>query len=200
MKILLTGFDPFGGESVNPALEAVKLVNAPVGTELIKLEVPTIFGRSVDVVMEAVRRHKPDVTICVGQAAGRAGITPERVAINLADASIPDNEGGQPSDETIYPDGKNAYFSTLPIKLMVGAISAEGITAAVSNTAGTFVCNQLMYGLLYHIEREFPDMRGGFIHVPCIPEQAARMEKDVPSMELSDIVKGLEAALSVLCR
>lgn len=198
MKILLTGFDPFGGESINPAWEAVKRVKAPAGAELIRLEVPTVFGRSITTVLTSMRLHRPDVVACVGQAAGRSEITPERVAINIADASIPDNEGNKPCDAPIYPDGENACFSTLPVKAMVEAIKAAGLPASLSNTAGTFVCNQLMYGLLYHISREFPGMRGGFIHVPCIPEQAARMEKPVPSLPLPEIVRGLEAALSAL--
>ena len=139
MKILLTGFDPFGGESINPALEAVKLVKAPAGAELIRLEVPTVFGRSVATVLEAVRLHRPDAVVCVGQAAGRGEITPERVAINIADASIPDNEGNQPCDAPIVPEGENACFSTLPVKAMVEAIRAAGLPASVSNTAGTFV-------------------------------------------------------------
>ena len=198
MKILLTGFDPFGGESINPAWEAVKRVIATAGAELIRLEVPTVFGRSITTVLTSMRLHRPDVVVCVGQAAGRSEITPERVAINIADASIPDNEGNRPCDTPIYPDGENACFSTLPVKAMVEAIKAAGLPASLSNTAGTFVCNQLMYGLLYHISREFPGMGGGFIHVPCIPEQAARMEKPVPSLPLPEIVRGLEAALSVL--
>ena len=198
MKILLTGFDPFGGESINPAWEAVKRVKAPAGAELIRLEVPTVFGRSITTVLTSMRLHRPDVVACVGQAAGRSEITPERVAINIADASIPDNEGNRPCDAPIYPDGENACFSTLPVKAMVEAIKAAGLPASLSNTAGTFVCNQLMYGLLYHISREFPGMRGGFIHVPCIPEQAARIEKPFPSLPLPEIVRGLEAALSAL--
>ena len=198
MKILLTGFDPFGGESINPAWEAVKRVEAPAGAELIRLEVPTVFGRSITTVLTSMRLHRPDVVVCVGQAAGRSEITPERVAINIADASIPDNEGNRPCDAPIYPDGENACFSTLPVKAMVEAIKAAGLPASLSNTAGTFVCNQLMYGLLYHISREFPGMGGGFIHVPCIPEQAARMDKPVPSLPLPEIVRGLEAALSAL--
>lgn len=198
MKILLTGFDPFGGESINPAWEAVKRVKAPAGAELIRLEVPTVFGRSITTVLTSMRLHRPDVVACVGQAAGRSEITPERVAINIADASIPDNEGNTPCDEPIYPEGENACFSTLPVKAMVEAIKAAGLPASLSNTAGTFVCNQLMYGLLYHISREFPGVGGGFIHVPCIPEQAARMEKPVPSLPLPEIVRGLEAAMSVL--
>ena len=174
------------------------MVKAPAGAELVRLEVPTVFTLSIQTVMESVRLHRPDAVVCVGQAAGRSEITPERVAINIADASIPDNEGNRPCDAPIYPDGENACFSTLPVKAMVEAIKAAGLPAYLSNTAGTFVCNQLMYGLLYHISREFPGMGGGFIHVPCIPEQAARMDKPVPSLPLPEIVRGLEAALSAL--
>lgn len=198
MKILLTGFDPFGGEEVNPSLEAVKHVTAPSGAELIKLEVPTVFGASIDAVLKAMRQHRPDAVVCVGQAAGRAGITPERVAINIADASLPDNAGNQPCDEPIYPDGDAAYFSTLPVKAMVAAIQAAGLPASLSNTAGTFVCNQLLYGVLYHIKKEFPNTLGGFLHVPCLPEQAKRMGKELPTLPLTDIVSALEAALTVL--
>ena len=147
MKILLTGFDPFGGESVNPAWEAVKLVKAPAGAELVRLEVPTVFTLSIQTVMESVRLHRPDAVVCVGQAAGRSEITPERVAINIADASIPDNEGNQPCDEPIVPGGETACFSTLPVKAMVEAIRARGIPAEVSLSAGTFVCNHLLYSL-----------------------------------------------------
>lgn len=196
MKILLTGFDPFGGASINPAWEAVKLVKAPEGVELVKLEVPTVFGASIDVVLAAIEACRPDAVVCVGQAGGREKITPERVAINVNDARIADNAGQQPSDEPIYSDGPVAYFATLPIKAMVTAMERAGIGAAVSNSAGTFVCNQLMYGVLYHIERAYPGVRGGFVHVPCIPEQVAGTEK--PSMPLADIVKGLEATLAAV--
>ena len=196
MKILLTGFDPFGGESVNPALEAVKLVQAPAGVELVKLEVPTVFSASIDTVLAAMERERPDAVVCIGQAGGRDKITPERVAINVSDARIADNAGQQPVDEPVYADGPAAYFSTLPIKAMVAAIESAGVGAAVSNSAGTFVCNQLMYGVLYHVQRAYPGMRGGFIHVPCIPRQVAGTDK--PSMPLTDIVKGLEAVLAAV--
>ncbi len=167
MKILLTAFDPFGGESINPAQEAVRLVPDTVaGAQIIKLEVPTVFCKSIDVMLQKAREVHPDAILCIGQAGGRYDMTPERVAININDARIADNEGNQPIDEPIYPDGAPAYFSSLPVKAMVEAIRSAGIPASLSNTAGTFVCNHLMYGVLYHIEREMPGVRGGFMHVP----------------------------------
>jgi len=196
MKILLTGFDPFGGEPVNPALEAVKLVKiADPDLEIIKLEVPTVFGDSIAAVTEAMARHKPDAVVCVGQAGGRFAVTPERVAINISDARIPDNAGSKPLDEPIVPDGPAAYFSTLPVKAMVAAIREAGIPASLSNSAGVYVCNHLMYGVLHAAATRFPGTRAGFIHVPYIPEQAARKGGNLPSMSLETIARGLEAAL-----
>lgn len=198
MKILLTAFDPFGGEKINPALEAVKLVKAEnLTAELIKLEVPTVFHKSIKTVQEAMRKHKPDAVLCVGQAGGRFQLTPERVAINLDDARIPDNEGQQPVDEPIFADGADAYFASLPIKAMVESIKAENLPAAVSNTAGTFVCNHLMYGVLYTIAKEFPQCRGGFIHVPFIPAQVVD-KANTPCLSLNDIARGLTASLQAI--
>lgn len=198
MKILLTAFDPFGGEKINPALEAVKLVKAEdLTAELIKLEVPTVFHKSIKTVQEAMRKHKPDAVLCVGQAGGRFQLTPERVAINLDDARIPDNEGQQPVDEPIIADGADAYFASLPIKAMVESIKAENLPAAVSNTAGTFVCNHLMYGVLYTIAKEFPQCRGGFIHVPFIPAQVVD-KANTPCLSLNDIARGLTASLQAI--
>jgi len=198
VKLLLTAFTPFGGESINPALEAVKLVKDKIANlDIIKLEVPTVFRKSVHTVIEAMEREKPDFVLCVGQAGGRAGITPERVAINIDDARIPDNEGNQPIDRTIYPDGENAYFSDLPVKAMVEAIKKAGLTSNLSNSAGTYVCNHLMYGVLYHIDKTYKEMKGGFIHVPYIPEQTVD-KSDKPSMPLLDIVRGLEASISAI--
>lgn len=198
MKILLTAFDPFGGEKINPALEAVKLVKAEdLTAELIKLEVPTVFHKSIKTVQEAMRKHKPDAVLCVGQAGGHFQLTPERVAINLDDARIPDNEGQQPVDEPIFADGADAYFASLPIKAMVESIKAENLPAAVSNTAGTFVCNHLMYGVLYTIAKEFPQCRGGFIHVPFIPAQVVD-KANTPCLSLNDIARGLTASLQAI--
>ena len=197
MKLLLTAFTPFDGEKINPALEAVKLVKDKIGNLLIvKLEVPTVFGKSIDTVREAIEREKPDFVLSIGQAGGRAEITPERVAINLNDARIPDNEGNQPIDEPVFPDGENAYFSTLPVKAMVEAIREEGIPSSLSNSAGTFVCNHLMYGVLYYLDKR-PVIKAGFIHVPYIPEQV-KNKKEMPALELSEIVRGLEAAITAI--
>ncbi len=198
MKILLTAFDPFGGEPVNPAQEAVEAVSDCVaGAQVVKVIVPTVFGKSVDTVYEAMKRERPDVTFCIGQAGGRVGMTPERVAINLDDARIKDNEGQQPRDSRIFPDGATAYFSSLPTKAMVEKIKAAGVPASVSYTAGTFVCNHLMYGVLYHIAKEFPGMRGGFMHVPFLHEQVLA-KPNTPSLSKEDIVKGIEAAIAAI--
>ncbi len=201
MKILLTAFDPFGGETVNPAQEAVRLVADEIrGVHIAKLIIPTVFGRSADTVTEAMRSLRPNAVVCVGQAGGRKAITFERVSINVDDASYPDNQGNQPVDQTIIQNGPAAYFSTLPNKAMVQAINNAGLPAAVSNTAGTFVCNHLMYGVMHLIQSEMPNTLGGFIHVPYLIEQA--MEKCPPAfgMTLSDMVKGLEAALGAVAR
>lgn len=196
-KLLLTAFTPFDGERINPALEAVKLVKDKIGNLLIvKLEVPTVFGKSIDTVREAIEREKPDFVLSIGQAGGRAEITPERVAINLNDARIPDNEGNQPIDEPVFPDGENAYFSTLPVKAMVEAIRKEGLPSSLSNSAGTYVCNHLMYGILYYLDKR-PGIKAGFIHVPYIPEQT-KNKKEMPALELSEIVRGLEAAITAI--
>lgn len=198
MKLLLTAFDPFGGETVNPAQEAVKMVSSRVGNvEVIKCVVPTVFGKSIETVAAAIEDCRPDAVLCIGQAGGRADLTPERIAINLDDASIADNEGNQPVDTPIFPDGKPAYFSTLPVKAMVAAIRAAGIPASLSNTAGTFVCNHLMYGVLYTLEKYYPSVRGGFLHVPYIPSQVTG-GRGIPSMSAADIVRGLEAAIAAI--
>lgn len=196
-KLLLTAFAPYDGERINPALEAVKLVKDRIGNLLIvKLEVPTVFGKSIDTVREAIEREKPDFVLSIGQAGGRAEICPERVAINIDDARIPDNEGNQPIDEPIFPDGENAYFSTLPVKAMVEAIRKEGLPSSLSNSAGTYVCNHLMYGVLYYLDKR-PVIKAGFIHVPYIPEQT-KNKKEMPALELSEIVRGLEAAITAI--
>lgn len=197
MKILLTAFEPFGGEAVNAAQEAVKMVSDKLEEiQVIKLTVPTVFYKSIAVVTAAIEAECPDAVLCIGQAGGRAEMTPERVAINLDDALIPDNEGNQPIDCPIFSDGEAAYFSTLPIKAMVRSIRAAGIPANISNTAGTFVCNHLMYGVLYTLNKRFPNMRGGFMHVPLAPNQV--ISASVPSMRLQTIAEGIEAAIRAI--
>lgn len=195
MKVLITGFDPFGGESINPALEAVKLLPENIcGAEVIKLEIPTVFRKSLAKIEEAIEKHYPDIVISVGQAGGRFGVTPERVAINIDDARIEDNEGNQPLDISIYEDGAPAYFTNLPIKAMVNEIKEGGLPASVSNTAGTFVCNHVMYGLLYLVDKKYPNMKAGFIHVPYIPAQVID-KPEKPAMSIIDISKALELSI-----
>ena len=198
MKILITGFDPFDGESINPALEAVKkLPDTILDQEIIKIEIPTVFRKSLEKLEENIQKHNPDVVISIGQAGGRFGITPERVAINIDDARIKDNDGNQPIDISIYEDGEAAYFSSLPIKAMVKKLNDNGIPASVSNTAGTFVCNHVMYGILYLIDKKYPNIRGGFIHVPYIPSQVTT-KPNTPSMSIDDIAKGLELSIKAV--
>lgn len=199
MKLLLTAFDPFGGEPVNPALEAVKLTADRIGeVEVVKLEVPTVFRKSITIVAEAIEREQPDAVLCVGQAGGRYDLTPERVAINLDDARIKDNEGNQPIDTPIFEDGEPAYFATLPIKAMVQYIRKAGIPASISNTAGTFVCNHLMYGVLYTLAKKYPGVRGGFMHVPFIPSQVVNRSAPAPSLSIELIAKGIEAGIRAI--
>ena len=198
MKILVTGFDPFGGEEVNPALEAVKLLPKEIhGAEVYWAEIPTVFYKAAEVLETAIVRYQPDAVLCIGQAGGRASLTPERVAINQDDARIPDNQGNQPIDEPIRMDGEVAYFSTLPIKAMVQAIKEEGLPATVSNTAGTFVCNHLMYQALYLADKKFPHMRAGFMHIPYMTEQVIN-KPNTAFMNLTDIVRGIEAAIGAI--
>lgn len=199
MKILLTAFDPFGTDAQNAAEEAVKLVPERIGSAVIvKKTIPTVFFESLDVLRQTIEGEKPDAVLCIGQAAGRSTLTVERVAINLIDADIPDNKGVSPCDTPILQDGQNAYFSNLPIKEMVTYIRAAGIPANISNSAGTFVCNQLMYGLLALVDREFPTLKGGFLHVPLSSKQAAEKRSTLPSMSLSDIALGIQAALRAI--
>lgn len=199
MKLLLTGFDPFGGEPINPAWEAVKLVSDKIDdVEVVKLEVPTVFYKSIDTVAAAIEKEKPDAVLCIGQAGGRYDLTPERVAININDARIPDNEGKQPLDGPVFEDGEPAYFATLPIKAMVSAIREAGVPASISNTAGTYVCNHLMYGVLYTLAKKYPGVRGGFMHVPFVTSQVVNRPTPAPSLSTETIAKGIEAAIKAI--
>lgn len=195
-KMLVTGFDPFGGESVNPAFEAVKLLPDEIaGYEVVKLEVPTVFTKSARVLEDAIDREEPGVVLCVGQAGGRSAMTVERVAINLVEARIPDNDGEQPMDEPVRADGETAYFATLPVKAMAKAMNDAGVPAFVSYTAGTYVCNWLMYNALYLLARKRPEARGGFVHVPFATEQVVGKANGMPSMSVSVMADALRAAL-----
>lgn len=198
MKVLITGFDPFGGEKINPAWEAVRALPDNIdGIEVVKLQIPTVFKKSAKKLFENIDSVKPDVVICVGQAGGRYEFSVERVAINVDDGRIPDNEGYQPVDSPVFEDGENAYFSTLPIKAIVEEVKKAGIPAAVSNTAGTYVCNHIMYSLLYYLNKNNLNIKGGFVHVPFIPEQVVE-KKNTPYMELTRITKALEISIKAI--
>lgn len=190
-RLLITGFDPFGGQNVNPAWEAVKGLPDRVGEyALWKLQIPTVFGKAGETVLAAAGEYDPDVILCIGQAGGRSSVTPERVGINLRDARIPDNAGNMPMETPIVPNGPAAYFATVPVRAMAEAMQAAGHAAAVSNTAGTFVCNDVLYTLLHRYAGTAT--RVGFIHVPYLPEQGS------PSMPLEEIISALTAAIQAL--
>lgn len=188
-KVLITGFEPFGGASVNPALEAVnKLANATIeGGEIVVCEVPVTRFEALDTIIDAIETHQPDFVITVGQAAGRAAITPERVAINVDDFRIPDNGGNQPVDEPVVADGPDAYFTTLPIKAITKTLQEKGIPCQVSNTAGTFVCNHVFYGIQHYLRDKH--VGHGFVHIPLLPEQDTTGA--APTMSLDVITEGL---------
>lgn len=195
-NILVTGFDPFGGESINPALESIKQLKGWHVDEyqVAVREIPTVFGRSCERLIQAIEETDPAIVICVGQAGGRPDITIERVAINVNDARIADNENNQPIDTPIIEGGPVGYWSTLPIKAMVKEMKESGIPASVSQTAGTFVCNHLFYGLLHYAAQSEKTIRGGFIHIPFLPEQAVH-HPGQPHMSMDTIVKGLKIAI-----
>ncbi len=198
MKILVTGFDPFGGETMNPSIESVKrLPDTIAEAEIIKLEIPTVAYKSLSIIKEAILQYQPDMILSVGQAGGRSDITIERVGINIQDFRIQDNEGNQPIDDAIFEDGPVAYFSNLPIKAMVHEIQKAGIPASISNTAGTFVCNHVFYGVRYMLEQEYPTKKSGFIHIPYLPEQVIH-KGNIPSMALDVIVEGLICAIRAI--
>ena len=194
MKIIVTGFDPFGGETINPSIECVKALPEIEGVELIRLELPTVFKESAKRLNEVINDVKPDAVLSVGQAGGRAGITMERIAINVDDARIPDNICQQPIDEAIQLDGEAAYFTTLPIKRIVKAIREAGISAEVSNSAGTFVCNHIMYQSLFAATKADKPFKAGFMHIPFIPEQTT----DKPSLPLEESTRALQIAIKTI--
>lgn len=192
--LLITGFDPFGGERVNPSWEAVSLLPDTIGIcRLTRLQIPTVYGKAAEAVLAAAETDSPDVILCVGQAGGRSGVTPERIAINMASAAKPDNAGTLSWEQPIHPGGPDGIFSTVPVRAMADAIAAAGLPGSVSNTAGTFVCNDTLYRLLLHYAGS--GTRVGFIHVPYLPQQAAA---DTPSMALADIIAALTAAIGAL--
>ena len=193
-KLLITGFDPFGGESINPSWEAVKRLPETVGSWLLtRLEIPTMFDKAYETVLTAAKQLQPDAIICVGQAGGRSAITPEVVGINLREASIADNAGTLATGQSIREDGPAAYFATVPVRSMVENIRNVQLPANLSYSAGAFVCNDVLYSLLHHFGGS--GVQVGFIHVPFLPEQA---KEGVPSLTLEQIVAGLTAAIEAM--
>jgi pyroglutamyl-peptidase len=197
MKALVTGFEPFDGEDLNPAREALRRLPSRLGPmALATWPLPTVFGQALEALEEAIAVTAPDIVLCVGLAGGRAALSLERVALNIDDARIPDNAGQQPIDRPVIAGGPPAYFTNLPIKAAVAALREVGLPAIVSNTAGTFVCNHVFYGLMHFVATRRPGLRGGFLHVPYLPSQAARHD-GAPSMALEDVVRGIEIVLAV---
>ena len=194
--ILVSGFQPFGGESVNPSFEAVRRLPDEIGgCRLVKIELPVAFGKAAETLLEKIREYRPDAVLSVGQAGGRKGVTPELIAVNVQNGNIPDNDGRQPTWEPITEGGPAGIFSRLPVHEMVRAMKEAGIDASLSLSAGAYVCNDLMYRVL--ADTEEGALPFGFVHVPFLPEQTAD-KPGAASMPLEDIVKGLEICLSVL--
>lgn len=194
--VLLTGFEPFGGETTNPSWLVAQALHGELitGARVVAVQLPCVFGEALAVLQQALAEHRPQLVLALGQAAGRCELTPERVAINVDDARIADNAGAQPVDAPIVPGGPAAYFSSLPIKAMVAALREAGVPASVSQTAGTFVCNHVFYGLMHQL-RSRRGVRGGFMHLPLLPEQAVRLGGQ-PSLGLATQVAGVRLALA----
>lgn len=198
MKIFVTAFEPFDKEPINPTMLMLERLPKDFdGHEILKQVLPTTFGESAEIAMARIAEFEPDAVLCLGQAGGRAAMTLERVAINVNDATIPDNAGAQPVDEPIVPNGPVAYFSTLPNKAIVSAMREAGIPAAISNTAGTYVCNQILYAVLHFIAENKLPAKAGFMHVPYLPVQVAD-KPSMPSMSLEDMVRALEIAIRAI--
>ena len=192
-KILLTGFDAFGGALLNPSWLAANALHGRqiAGHRVVSAQLSTVFGESLHRLQTLLHQHQPALVMCVGQAGGRRAISLERVAINVNDAPLADNAGAQPVDTPVVPGAPTAYFTTLPIKAMLASLQRAGVAAEVSQTAGTFVCNHVFFGLMHELATQSPlrHTRGGFVHVPYLPEQGA------PSMALDEMVRGLRLAL-----
>lgn len=205
-NVLITGFEPFDQDPLNPSWEVARALQgwqpaSPGGACTVQaVQLPCVFGAAIEHLQQALAQWQPTLVICLGLASGRSEITPERIAINVDDARIPDNAGQQPVDVAVQPGGPAAYFSTLPIKAMVRDLRAKGIAAAVSNTAGTFVCNHVFYALMHQLALQAAAppgavvARGGFIHVPALPELAA-LHPGMPSMALDSQVRGIQIAV-----
>jgi pyroglutamyl-peptidase len=192
--VLLTGFEPFDGQAINPSEEIAREINdATIARhKVVGALLPCVFGAALKELKHQIKLHDPAFVICLGQAGGRAEVTPERIAINVDDARIPDNAGQQPVDRPVVKDGPAAYFSTLPIKAIVHELRRREIPAAVSQSAGTFVCNHVFYGLMHELALHRPNVRGGFIHVPFVPEQST----DRPSLAFEVLTEAVRVAIA----
>ena len=197
-KILVTGFDAFGGATLNPSwMLAQALHRRQIARHrIVAAQLPTVFDQSAQRLAALLREHRPALVLCLGLAAGRSAISLERVAINVNDARIPDNRGAQPVDDPVVAGGPSAYFSSLPVKAMLQAMRDAGIAAELSNSAGTFVCNHVFYALMHALatRRNLGKTRGGFIHLPCLPQQMAAAGT-AHSMALAEMVRGLEVGI-----
>ncbi len=201
--ILLTGFEPFGGATINPAWEVARRLDGlriagPAGQPAARVharQLPCVFGAALQVLDEALDALQPDLVLALGQAGGRSDLSLERVAINVDDARIPDNAGAQPIDAAVRAGAPAAYFTTLPIKAMVAGLRAAGLPASVSQTAGTFVCNHVFYGLQHALSGR--PARSGFMHIPYLPEQVARLATPQPSLPLETLIQGVSLALQL---
>jgi len=197
-KVLFTGFDPFGGENINPSREAVMALPKEIsGIEIVAAEIPTVFGKSAEKLLELIEAEQPCAVICVGQAGGRASISVERIAINCDDASIDDNEGNRPDERRIADDGPSAYFATLPVKAIVQNMRDSGVPASISNSAGTFVCNHVMYSALHYAATKKPGMLAGFVHIPYLPQQVVN-KGNMSSMPMDWVIEGLASIVQTL--
>lgn len=197
MRALVTGFEPFGGDTINPAREVLRHLPARLGDlSVATCPLPTAFGRALDELDRAIKQAEPEIMLGLGLAGGRSALSLERVAINIEDARIADNDGSRPIDRPVIVGGPAAYFATLPIKAIAAGLRTTGLPAIVSNTAGTFVCNHVFYGMLHLAAKRRPQTRAGFLHLPYLPEQAIAHE-GAPSMALRDIVRGVEIVLHI---
>lgn len=195
--VLVTGFEPFGGDGINPSGEVARALHGRTiaGVPVVGAVLPCVFETSITALHEALDAHRPQLVLALGLAAGREGFTPERVAINLIDARIPDNAGAQPIDRPVVVRGRAAHFSTLPVKAIVAALHAAGLPASVSHSAGTFVCNHVFYALQHALRRQH-GVRSGFMHLCCLPEQATAGQ---PSLPLAELVDGVALSVAACC-